>query len=74
MDDLIEFEQEDDGRWIAEIPELPGVMAYGATRIQAGEKAKVLAFRVLTDRIESDYSLPPVNHAALSAYEPVVVN
>jgi predicted RNase H-like HicB family nuclease len=46
----IEFEQEDDGRWIAEIPELPGVMAYGATRVQAGEKAKALAFRVLADR------------------------
>jgi predicted RNase H-like HicB family nuclease len=71
---LIEFEQEDDGRWIAEIPELPGVMAYGETRIQAGEKAKALAFRVLADRIESDYSLPHFDHVGFSAYEPMVVN
>ncbi|GHV90140.1 hypothetical protein AGMMS50268_06430 [Spirochaetia bacterium] len=74
MDFMIEFEQENDGRWIAEIPELPGVMAYGVTRIQAGEKAKALAFRVLADRIESDYSLPHIDHVAFSAYEPVAVN
>ena len=54
---MIEFEQEGDGRWIAEIPKLPGVLVYGETRDQAGEKAKALAFRVLADRIESDYSL-----------------
>ena len=71
---MIEFEQEDDGRWIAEIPELPGVMTYGATRFQAGEKAKALAFRVLADRIESDNSLPHIDHVAFPAYEPVAVN
>jgi predicted RNase H-like HicB family nuclease len=49
MDFRIEFEQEDDGRWIAEIPELPGVLAYGSTRLQAGEKAKALAVRVLIE-------------------------
>ena len=43
MDLILEFEQETDGRWIAEIPELPGVLAYGMTRMQAGEKATALA-------------------------------
>ncbi|MDR1840655.1 MAG: hypothetical protein LBQ86_01855 [Holophagales bacterium] len=43
MEFLLEFEQETDERWIAEIPELPGVLAYGVTGTQAGEKAKALA-------------------------------
>jgi predicted RNase H-like HicB family nuclease len=47
-----EFEQEDDGRWIAEITDLPGVMAYGATQEEAAEKAIALALRVLADRLE----------------------
>jgi predicted RNase H-like HicB family nuclease len=46
----IEFEQEEDGRWIAEIPEIPGVLAYGVTPLQAGAKAKALALRVLAER------------------------
>jgi len=48
----IEIEREDDGRWIAEIPELPGVMAYGNTRNEAISKAEALALRVLADRLE----------------------
>ena len=52
MDYLIEFEQEDDGRGIAEIPDLPGVMAYGATRIHAGEKSRFLPFAwIVSNRI-----------------------
>ena len=47
----IEFEQEEDGRWIAEIPEIPGVLAYGVTPLQAGEKARALALRVLAERM-----------------------
>jgi len=43
MNFVVEFEQEEDGRWIAEIPEIPGVLAYGVTPLQAGEKAKALA-------------------------------
>ena len=39
----VEFEHEEDGRWIAEIPELPGVLAYGATQIEAEAKVKALA-------------------------------
>ena len=45
----IEFEQEDDGRWIVEIPSLPGVMAYGASRREAESKVEALALRVIAD-------------------------
>jgi len=48
----IEVEREDDGRWLAEIPELPGVMAYGQTREEAISRVKALALRVLADRLE----------------------
>jgi len=48
----IEFDQEEDGRWIAEVPELPGVMVYGQNKEEALSKAQALAFRVLADRIE----------------------
>ena len=48
----IEIDREDDGRWIAEIPELPGVMAYGNNRSEAISKAQVLALRVLADKLE----------------------
>ncbi|WP_295446520.1 type II toxin-antitoxin system HicB family antitoxin [uncultured Thiodictyon sp.] len=52
MNFTLECEQEDDERWLAEVPELPGVLAYGASRSQAMAKAEVLALRVLADRIE----------------------
>jgi len=48
----IECEQESDGRWLAEVPELPGVLAYGDSAEQATEKAEVLALRVLAERLE----------------------
>jgi predicted RNase H-like HicB family nuclease len=48
----IEIEQEDDGRWIAEVLDLPGVMKYGATREEAGAKVRALALRVIAERIE----------------------
>jgi predicted RNase H-like HicB family nuclease len=51
---LVEIEKEEDGRWIAEIPELPGVMAYGKTSAEAAGKAQALALRVLAERIEHD--------------------
>jgi predicted RNase H-like HicB family nuclease len=72
---LLEFEQEADGRWIAEVVELPGVLAYGLTRTQAGEKAKALALRVLAERIESESSMPGLNHVSFSSrHEPVGVH
>jgi len=48
----IEIEREDDGRWIAEAPDLPGVMVYGKTRQEAIAKVEALALRVLADRLE----------------------
>ncbi len=48
----IEHEREEDGRWLAEVPELPGVLAYGATADEAMAKAEVLALRVLAERLE----------------------
>jgi predicted RNase H-like HicB family nuclease len=48
----IELEREADGRWIAEIPSLPGVLAYGATEAEAFAAAEALALRVIADRIE----------------------
>jgi predicted RNase H-like HicB family nuclease len=48
----IEFEREDDGRWIAEVTELPGVLAYGKSPDEAIAHAKALALRVIADRIQ----------------------
>jgi predicted RNase H-like HicB family nuclease len=54
----IECEREDDGRWLAEVPDLPGVMAYGSTAEEAQAKAQVLALRVLAERIEHGEARP----------------
>lgn len=54
----VEVEREEDDRWIAEIPELPGVVVYGATRKQAVAKAEALALRVLADRLEHEEEIP----------------
>jgi predicted RNase H-like HicB family nuclease len=54
----IETEQEDDGRWLAEVPELPGVLAYGQTRQEAIEKAQALSLRVLADRLDHGEVIP----------------
>lgn len=52
MNFKIEFEKEVDGRWIAEVVDLPGVMVYGQTREEALVKVQALALRVLADRLE----------------------
>jgi predicted RNase H-like HicB family nuclease len=49
----IEFEQETDGRWIAEVPELPGVLVYGQTRDEAAQRARALALHTIADQIEN---------------------
>jgi len=49
MNLTFETEQEEDGRWLAEVPELAGVMAYGVTEVEAMAKAKTLAFRALEE-------------------------
>ena len=54
----IEVEQEDDGRWLAEVPELPGVMAYGQTRQEAIDRTQSLSLRVLADRLDHGEPVP----------------
>lgn len=62
MNHHIEFEQEEDGRWLAEVLELPGMLAYGASAEEAMGKAEALALRVLAERIETDENRPiPIN-------------
>jgi len=56
MDYQIEFEREDDGRWIAEIVSLPGVMAYGASKQEAEYKVQAIALRVIADTLERDHT------------------
>jgi predicted RNase H-like HicB family nuclease len=58
MNFILECEQEVDGRWIAEVPELPGVIAYGSSSADAMLKAKILALRVIADRLENGESEP----------------
>lgn len=57
----IQTEPEEDGRWLAEIPEFPGVMAYGTTRQEAVERAQVLCLRVIADRIEHGEPVPELD-------------
>jgi len=54
----IEIEREQDGRWIGEVPELPGALAYGATEAEARIKTTALALRVIADRIEHGEPVP----------------
>lgn len=58
MNLTLECEQEVDGRWIAEVPELPGVLAYGSSSADAMSKAEVLALRVIADQLESGEAEP----------------
>lgn len=64
----IDIEQEDDGRWIAEVPELPGVLVYGDSREHAAQLARALALRTIADQIEAgeiaDPNLDSVSFAA----------
>jgi predicted RNase H-like HicB family nuclease len=62
VDFKIEFEREEDGRWIAEISDLPGVLAYGATKGEAEAAVEALALRVIADRIEAE----KVGHKTIS--------
>jgi predicted RNase H-like HicB family nuclease len=58
----IEVEQEEDGRWLAEVPELPGVMSYGQTRDEAIEHVQVLSLRVLIDRLDHGEPVPEIEN------------
>ncbi len=57
----VEIEREDDGRWIAEVPDLPGVMVYGATRQEAIARAEALALRVIADRLDHGEVIPELD-------------
>lgn len=63
----IELEQEEDGRWIAEIPELSGVMLYGQTQEEARTKVQALALRVLAERLENGETQPELVSATFNA-------
>ena len=68
MNFTIEHEREEDGRWLAEVPELPGVLAYGTTPDEAMAKAEVLALRVLAERLEHNETGPhPISIAIATA-------
>jgi predicted RNase H-like HicB family nuclease len=53
----IEVEQEEDGHWLAEVPDIPGVLAYGTTREEAIERVQALSLRVLADRLDHGESV-----------------
>jgi predicted RNase H-like HicB family nuclease len=57
----VEVEQEDDNRWIAEVPAIPGAMAYGPTRLEAVSKVETLALRILADRLEHGELAPEIS-------------
>ncbi|MBV8193484.1 MAG: type II toxin-antitoxin system HicB family antitoxin [Alphaproteobacteria bacterium] len=63
----IECEREADGRWIAEIVQIPGAMAYGSTRDEAMAKAEVIALRAIADRIERGETKPVAVSISLAA-------
>jgi len=65
MNYTLDCEQEADGRWIAEVTQLPGVMTYGVTRDEAIRKAEALALRVIADRLEHQEAKPTAIHIAL---------
>jgi predicted RNase H-like HicB family nuclease len=58
MNYSIETDQEENGRWLAEVPELPGVLAYGSSAEEAQAKAHVLALRVIAERLEHGEARP----------------
>ena len=56
----IEIEREDDGRWLAEVMELPGVITYGISREAAAARAKALALRIIADRLDHGEDVPDI--------------
>ena len=73
----IEYEREEDGRWIAKVPQLPGVLAYGKTADDAMRKAEALALRVLAERLEIAECRPMNINIAFEAvwlYDPVAIS
>jgi predicted RNase H-like HicB family nuclease len=67
MNFIVETELEDDGRWIAEVLELPGVMAYGHTSDEARAKVQALALRVVAERLEHGEIAPDLVSVSFAA-------
>ncbi len=63
----LEIEREADGRWLAEVTDLPGVLAYGASRDEAVARAEALALRVLADRLEHGEAGPDLGSVSFRA-------
>ena len=63
----VELEQEDDGRWIAEVPDLPGVVTYGASAAEAQAEVQALALRVVADRLEHGEAGPDLLDISFNA-------
>jgi len=61
----IETEQEEDGRWLAEVPQIPGILAYGQTREEAITRVESLTLRVIADRLDHGEAIPEVADAFL---------
>ena len=64
---VIEIEKEEDGRWLAEVSDLPGVMSYGQTRAEAMARVQALALRVLAERLEHDEVTPDLLSVSFQA-------
>jgi predicted RNase H-like HicB family nuclease len=67
MNFSIESEREEDGRWLAEVVDLPGVLAYGASRDEALAGAEILALRVLAERLEHHEGAPQAISISIAA-------
>lgn len=63
----LEIDREEDGRWLAEVPTLAGVAAYGATRDEAISRVEALALRVLADRLENGEAGPDIGSVSFKA-------
>ena len=63
----VEIEREEDGRWLAEVPELPGVLAYGSSAPEAQAKVQALALRVVADRLEHGEAGPELINISFNA-------
>jgi predicted RNase H-like HicB family nuclease len=63
----VDVDREDDGRWLAEVPELPGVLAYGASAAEAQAKVQALALRVVADRLEHGEAGPELIDISFNA-------
>jgi len=63
----VEVDREEDGRWIAEVRELPGVLAYGASQLEAQAKVKALALRVVAEQLEHGETAPELGDISFNA-------